>query len=108
MSQGRAAGAVLASPAVLEWTLVALAIAVAAGALVAWYARRAGRRTLWRHRGRVDRYKLTRKSYVIAHVLAEPDVAAAVRFLAGPESSWITGQSFAADGGNELRGAPRG
>ena len=79
MSQGRAAGAVLASPAVLEWTLVALAIAVAAGVLVAWYARRAGRRTLWRHRGRVDRYKLTRKSYVIAHVLAEPDVAAAVR-----------------------------
>ncbi|MBK6280813.1 MAG: SDR family oxidoreductase [Gammaproteobacteria bacterium] len=36
------------------------------------------------------------------------DIAAAVRFLAGPESSWITGQSFAADGGNELRGAPRG
>jgi len=36
------------------------------------------------------------------------DIAAAVRFLAGPESSWITGQSLAADGGNELRGAPRG
>jgi NAD(P)-dependent dehydrogenase (short-subunit alcohol dehydrogenase family) len=34
------------------------------------------------------------------------DVAAAVRFLAGPESSWITGQSFAVDGGHELRGPP--
>ena len=38
--------------------------------------------------------------------LGEPiDVAGAVRFLAGPESAWITGQSFAIDGGNELRGA---
>jgi NAD(P)-dependent dehydrogenase (short-subunit alcohol dehydrogenase family) len=37
--------------------------------------------------------------------LGEPaDVAGAVRFLAGPESGWITGQSFAIDGGNELRG----
>ncbi|TZG27692.1 SDR family oxidoreductase [Sphingomonas montanisoli] len=33
------------------------------------------------------------------------DVAAAIRFLAGPESSWITGQSFAIDGGQELRKA---
>lgn len=37
----------------------------------------------------------------------EPEeIAEAVRFLAGPESSWTTGQSFAIDGGNELRGAP--
>jgi NAD(P)-dependent dehydrogenase (short-subunit alcohol dehydrogenase family) len=36
------------------------------------------------------------------------DVASAVRFLAGSEASWITGQSLAVDGGNELRGAPRG
>jgi NAD(P)-dependent dehydrogenase (short-subunit alcohol dehydrogenase family) len=34
------------------------------------------------------------------------EIAEAVRFLAGPESSWTTGQSFAIDGGNELRGAP--
>jgi NAD(P)-dependent dehydrogenase (short-subunit alcohol dehydrogenase family) len=34
------------------------------------------------------------------------DIAGAVRYLAGPESSWVTGQSFAIDGGNELRGAP--
>lgn len=37
---------------------------------------------------------------------APMDVARAVRFLADPASSWITGQSFAVDGGNELRGAP--
>jgi NAD(P)-dependent dehydrogenase (short-subunit alcohol dehydrogenase family) len=37
--------------------------------------------------------------------LGEPvDIAGAVRFLAGPESAWITGQSFAIDGGSELRG----
>lgn len=34
------------------------------------------------------------------------DIAAAVRYLAGPESAWVTGQSFAVDGGNELRKNP--
>lgn len=34
------------------------------------------------------------------------DIAEAIRYLAGPEASWVTGQSFAVDGGNELRGAP--
>lgn len=34
------------------------------------------------------------------------DIAHAVRYLAGPESSWVTGQSFAVDGGNELRRNP--
>jgi NAD(P)-dependent dehydrogenase (short-subunit alcohol dehydrogenase family) len=39
--------------------------------------------------------------------LGEPeDVAGGVRYLAGPESSWVTGQSFAIEGGNELRKAP--
>ena len=39
--------------------------------------------------------------------LGEPeDIAAGVRYLAGPESSWVTGQSFAIEGGNELRKAP--
>jgi NAD(P)-dependent dehydrogenase (short-subunit alcohol dehydrogenase family) len=33
------------------------------------------------------------------------DVAAGVRYLAGPESSWVTGQSFAIDGGHELHRA---
>jgi NAD(P)-dependent dehydrogenase (short-subunit alcohol dehydrogenase family) len=31
------------------------------------------------------------------------DIAAAVRFLAGPESSWITGVNFPIDGGHHLR-----
>lgn len=31
------------------------------------------------------------------------DVAEAVRFLAGPESSWVTGECLAVDGGHHLR-----
>jgi NAD(P)-dependent dehydrogenase (short-subunit alcohol dehydrogenase family) len=31
------------------------------------------------------------------------DIAATVRFLAGPESTWITGESLAIDGGHHLR-----
>ncbi len=31
------------------------------------------------------------------------DIAAAVRFLAGPESGWITGENLAVDGGHHLR-----
>ena len=31
------------------------------------------------------------------------DVAAAVRYFAGPESSWVTGQALAVDGGHTLR-----
>jgi NAD(P)-dependent dehydrogenase (short-subunit alcohol dehydrogenase family) len=34
------------------------------------------------------------------------DIASAVRFLAGDESSWITGQSFGVDGGHSLRRGP--
>ncbi len=34
------------------------------------------------------------------------DIAQAVRFLAGPESSWITGQLLAVDGGHTLRAFP--
>jgi NAD(P)-dependent dehydrogenase (short-subunit alcohol dehydrogenase family) len=34
------------------------------------------------------------------------DIAQAVRYLAGPESAWVTGQSFAVDGGNEIRKNP--
>ena len=39
--------------------------------------------------------------------LGEPeDIAGAVRFLAGPESAWVTGQLLAIDGGNMLRRSP--
>jgi NAD(P)-dependent dehydrogenase (short-subunit alcohol dehydrogenase family) len=31
------------------------------------------------------------------------DIAAAIRYLAGPESSWVTGQHLAVDGGHTLR-----
>jgi NAD(P)-dependent dehydrogenase (short-subunit alcohol dehydrogenase family) len=34
------------------------------------------------------------------------DVARAVRFLAGPEASWVTGQCLTVDGGNTLRRFP--
>ena len=34
------------------------------------------------------------------------DIAAAIRYLAGPESSWVTGQSIGVEGGNELTRAP--
>jgi len=34
------------------------------------------------------------------------DMAAGVRYLAGPESSWVTGQSFGIEGGAELAKAP--
>lgn len=34
------------------------------------------------------------------------DIAAAVRFLCGPEASWITGVSLSVDGGHHLRRGP--
>ena len=34
------------------------------------------------------------------------DIAAAVRYLLGPDSSWVTGQSIGVDGGNDLTRAP--
>jgi NAD(P)-dependent dehydrogenase (short-subunit alcohol dehydrogenase family) len=34
------------------------------------------------------------------------DIAQAIRFFAGPESSWITGQLLSVDGGHTLRAAP--
>jgi NAD(P)-dependent dehydrogenase (short-subunit alcohol dehydrogenase family) len=34
------------------------------------------------------------------------DIAGGVRYLAGPESSWVTGQSIGIEGGNELTKAP--
>jgi NAD(P)-dependent dehydrogenase (short-subunit alcohol dehydrogenase family) len=42
----------------------------------------------------------------IARVGSAEDVAAVVRFLAGPESRWITGEVIAVDGGHHLRRGP--
>lgn len=44
--------------------------------------------------------------YPLGRLGSPEDIAGAVRFLAGPESAWVTGQSFAIDGGNELRRNP--
>jgi NAD(P)-dependent dehydrogenase (short-subunit alcohol dehydrogenase family) len=42
----------------------------------------------------------------ISRVGTVDDIAAAVRFLAGPESTWITGQMLGIDGGHQLRRGP--
>lgn len=42
----------------------------------------------------------------LARIGTVEDVAAAVRFLLGPESSWITGQCLGVDGGHALRRGP--
>lgn len=44
--------------------------------------------------------------YPLGRLGIPEDIAGAVRFAAGPESGWMTGQSFAVDGGNELRRNP--
>lgn len=62
--------------------LALLAVAVAVWATRRYlhgFARRAGRRTVMRARVRIDRYKLTRKSYVIDALLADEAIADAVR-----------------------------
>jgi len=59
--------------------LIALAIGVGGATVARRVANRAGRRTLLRVRARVDRYKFTRKRYVIGQVLEDPAVAEAVQ-----------------------------
>ena len=59
--------------------IIAVISAVALGAVVARWARRSARRAVHRHRVRIDRYKLTRKRFVIDQVLVDPAVADAVR-----------------------------
>jgi NAD(P)-dependent dehydrogenase (short-subunit alcohol dehydrogenase family) len=43
----------------------------------------------------------------VARVGTVDDIAAVVAFLAGPESTWITGQMIGIDGGHQLRRGPR-
>jgi glycerol-3-phosphate O-acyltransferase len=63
---------------VLTAALLLLLIGAAAWFVAHRYARRVGRRTLLRVRARVDRYKFTRKSFVVGQLLADPAVAEAV------------------------------
>jgi NAD(P)-dependent dehydrogenase (short-subunit alcohol dehydrogenase family) len=43
----------------------------------------------------------------VARVGTVDDIASAVRYLAGPESSWVTGEMLAVDGGHHLRRGPK-
>ncbi len=52
----------------------------------------------------VQREKVLREK-PLARVGTTEDVARAVRYLAGPESSWVTGTVIPVDGGNHLRRA---
>lgn len=49
---------------------------------------------------------LFQKQIPLARTGEPDDIAAAVAYLAGPAASWVTGQSFAVDGGQELRRNP--
>ena len=80
----------------MAWPALALgAIGAALAAVLAVRrgARHAGARTLLRRRARVDRYKLARRSYVRAELLADRSLAEAVRQYAaerglGERSAW--------------------
>ena len=51
----------------------------------------------------LDRY---REQQPLVRTGEPEDIAALVRFLAGPDSSWMTGQCIASDGGHTLRRFP--
>jgi NAD(P)-dependent dehydrogenase (short-subunit alcohol dehydrogenase family) len=42
----------------------------------------------------------------VSRVGTVDDIASAVRYLAGPESSWVTGEMLSVDGGHHLRRGP--
>ncbi len=84
--------------AILIWLVIA---ALLLGGLVIFPVRagRIGLRAFHRSRGRLDRYKLTRKAIVRDTVLADPEIAAAVRdYAAGsgkPEAeAWRRAESY--------------
>ena len=60
--------------AFLPWLAAAIAFALVARAL----ARIETRRTVFKFRPRLDRYKLTRKKFIVQTLIAEPELAAAV------------------------------
>ncbi|MEP7343973.1 MAG: 1-acyl-sn-glycerol-3-phosphate acyltransferase [Gemmatimonadaceae bacterium] len=64
------------------WLMGAVALLFVLRRLTRSYFRRAARRSLWRFRPRLARFKLTRKRDIIATLLAEPALAEAVRLHA--------------------------
>jgi NAD(P)-dependent dehydrogenase (short-subunit alcohol dehydrogenase family) len=42
----------------------------------------------------------------VAHIGQPDDIASVIRFLAGPESGWVTGNAIPIDGGHHLRRGP--
>jgi NAD(P)-dependent dehydrogenase (short-subunit alcohol dehydrogenase family) len=46
------------------------------------------------------------KQMPVSRLGTTDDIAAAIRFLAGPESGWITGVNLSVDGGHHLRRGP--
>jgi NAD(P)-dependent dehydrogenase (short-subunit alcohol dehydrogenase family) len=49
-----------------------------------------------------ERGEMFAKRLPLGRIGVPTDISAVVRFLAGPESGFMTGQSFAADGGSEI------
>ena len=47
-----------------------------------------------------------RENTPIDRIGTPADIAALVRFLVGPESTWLTGQTITVDGGQSLRRGP--
>ena len=85
------------SPIVTREYLFALAgmaaVVFVGGLFTLRYLRRSARRAVHQHRARIDRFKLTRKRFVIEQVLADPAVHEAVRVHAGEhgmthEATW--------------------
>jgi NAD(P)-dependent dehydrogenase (short-subunit alcohol dehydrogenase family) len=54
-----------------------------------------------RNEAEIARGELAAQRLPLRRLGFPPDIAAGVRYLAGPESSYVTGQSFAIDGGGE-------
>ena len=51
-------------------------------------------------------YRVYADQTPLGRVGVPEDIASAVRYLAGPESGWVTGQSFSVDGGQEQGAMP--
>ena len=67
----------------LEWAAAITVTGLVAAGLTRALLRRSARRTVFHFRPRIDRFKLTRKRDIVATLLADPEIAAAVKLHAG-------------------------